>query len=265
MIATLSILWSMLAASIRGQMQYRFNFIVGVLSGMFFSGIGIIFVWALLETFTSLGSWSFVEIALLYGLRLTAHGTYLMFFSSMYRIDDFVRDGGYDRLLVRPIHPILQLMTTEFRVAVIGDFIGGVAILTAALMMQGIEWTPSLALLLVGAIIGGALIDGAFQVLPASLTFRYIESWPSRVIFDDIFSRFGNYPIHIFGNIAERILTFVVPVAFVAWLPVATMLEKPTFMPSWAGWLSVPIGIVAFALAIKVFARSSRHYQSSGH
>lgn len=263
--STVAILWSMLTASIRGQMQYRFNFVIGVLSGMFFSGIGIIFVWALLETFTSLGDWSFAEIALLYGLRLTAHGTYLMFFSSFIRIDDFVRDGGYDRLLVRPMHPILQLMSTEFRVTVIGDFIGGVAILTAALTLQDIEWTPSLLLLLIGAIMGGALIDGAFQVLPASLTFKYIESWPSRVIFDDIFSRFGNYPIHIFGRIAERMLTFVVPVAFVAWLPVATMLDKPTFMPGWAGWLSVPIGIVAFALALMVFERSSRHYQSSGH
>ena len=265
MISTVAVLRSMLSASLRGQMQYRFNFIIGVLSGLFFSGIGIIFVWALLETFTSLGGWSFTEIALLYGLRLTAHGTYLMFFSSFIRIDDFVRDGGYDRLLVRPIHPLLQLMTTKFRVTVIGDFIGGVAILIAALMLQDIIWSPAVVLLLLGAIIGGALIAGAFQVLPASLTFKYIESWPSRVIFDDIFSRFGNYPIHIFGEVTKRILTFVVPVAFVAWLPVATILDKPTFMPAWAGWLSVPIGIMVFTIAILVFVRSSRHYQSSGH
>lgn len=263
--STAAILWSMLTASIRGQMQYRFNFAIGILSGLFFQGIGIIFVWALLETFSSLGGWSFTEIALLYGLRLSAHGTYLMFFSSFIRIDDLVRDGGYDRLLVRPMHPMLQLMTTEFRVTVIGDFVGGIAILTTALMLQDIPWTPALVLLLIGATIGGALIDGAFQILPASLTFRFIESWPSRVILDDIFSRFGNYPIHIFGQIAERVLTFVVPVAFVAWLPVATLLGKPTFMPGWAGWFSVPIGIVAFTIAILIFIRNSRGYQSSGH
>lgn len=262
---TVALLWHMVTASIRGQMQYRFNFVVGVLSGMFFQGIGIVFVWALLETFTSLGGWSFAEIALLYGLRLSAHGTYLIFFSSFMNVDNMVREGSYDRLLVRPIHPMFQLMFTEFRVTVIGDFIGGIVILTAALTLQDIAWSPSLVLLLFGAIIGGAMIDGAFQILPASMTFKYIESWPSRVIFDDIFSRFGNYPIHIFGQVLERVLTFVVPVAFVAWLPTATLLGKPTFMPAWAGWLSVPIGIVAFMAAILVFVRSSRHYQSSGH
>lgn len=263
--SSVALLWTLVTASIRGQMQYRLNFIIGVLSGMLLQGIGIVFVWAILETFTSLGGWNFAEIALLYGLRLTAHGTYMMFFSSFIRIDDFVRDGGYDRLLVRPIHPMLQLMTTEFRVTVIGDFIGGIVILAAALTLQDIAWSPSLVLLLIGVIIGGAMIDGAFQILPASMTFKYIESWPSRVIFDDIFSRFGNYPIHIFGQVLERVLTFIVPVAFVAWLPVATLLDKPTFLPVWAGWLSVPIGIVVFTFALTVFARSSRHYQSSGH
>lgn len=262
--STLSLCWHLVTASIRGQMQYRLNFVIGVLSGMFFQGIGIVFVWAILETFSSLGGWSFTDIALLYGLRLTAHGAYLMFFSNLFSIDTLVREGQYDRLLVRPIHPMLQLMFSNFRITVIGDLAGGLAILIAAMTAQSMHWTATNVLLIITAIVGGALIDGAFQILPASLTFRYIESWPSRVIFDDIFSRFGNYPLNIFGQASERLLTFLVPVAFVAWLPVATLLGKPTFMPAWAGWLSVPIGVVVFAIAIVVFVRSSRHYQSSG-
>lgn len=262
--STIALCWHLVTASIRGQMQYRLNFVIGVLSGMFFQGIGIVFVWAILETFDSIGDWEFRDIALLYGLRLTAHGVYLTFFSSFFSIDDMVREGRYDRLLVRPIHPLLQLMFSEFRVTVIGDLVGGLAILVAALTLHDTAWTPAHALLLLGAVIGGALIDGAFQVLPASLSFRFIESWPARVIFDDIFSRFGNYPVNIFGQVAERLLTFIVPLAFVAWLPVATLLGKPTFLPAWAGWLSLPIGAGAFAVAIVVFLKESRQYQSSG-
>lgn len=261
---SVTLCWHLVTASIRGQMQYRLNFVIGVLSGLFFQGIGIVFVWAILETFTSLGGWSFSEIALLYGMRLTSHGLYLTFFSSFYSIDDMVREGRYDRLLVRPIHPLLQLMFTDFRIAVLGDLMGGIAILSAALMWEDIQWTPVMVLLLLAAILGGAMIDGAFQVLPASLSFRYIESWPARVIFDDVFTRFGNYPVHIFGVAAERVLTFVVPLAFVAWLPAATLLGKPTFLPEWVGWLSLPIGILVFTIAIATFIRGSRGYQSSG-
>jgi ABC-2 type transport system permease protein len=264
MITTIGLLWHLVTASIRGQMQYRLNFVIGVLSGLFFQGIGIVFVWAILETFTSLGGWSFTEIALLYGLRLTAHGLYLTFFSNFFSIDEMVREGRYDRLLVRPIHPLLQLMFSEFRITVLGDLLGGIAILAAALSLHEIDWTPAKVLLIVGAIVGGAMIDGAFQILPASFAFRYIETWPARVIFDDIFSRFGNYPANIFGYVTERMLTFFIPLAFVAWLPAATLLHKPTYLPSWAGWLSLPIGITVFATAILMFIRNSRQYQSSG-
>lgn len=264
MMATLSLCWKLITASIRGQMQYRLNFVIGVLSGAFFQGIGIVFIWALLQTFESFGSWTFKEIALLYGLRLTAHGLYLTFFSSFYSIDDKVREGQYDRLLVRPIHPMLQLMFSEFRIAVIGDLIGGTAILIAALVLVDIAWTPANILLMIFAIIGGAMLDCSFQILPASLTFRFIESWPARTIFDDIFTRFGNYPVDIFGASMQRLLTFVIPLAFVAWLPAAALLNKPTGIPAWAGWLSLPLGMITMGIAVTVFLRASRGYQSSG-
>lgn len=264
MIQTLSLCWHMATASIRGQMQYRASFIVGVLSGMFFQGLGIVMIWAILDTFSVIGDWSFGEIAMLYGMRLTAHGLYLIFFSSIFSIDDLVREGGFDRLLVRPIHPILQLMFTEFRITVLGDLAGGLAILIAAVNLVDVDWTTANITLIVLAIFGGAMIDGAFQILPASLTFKYIESMPARVVFDDLFSRFGNYPVDIFGSIATKILTFLIPLAFVAWLPVASVLHKPTFLPPWTGWLSLPIGMIAMTLALWVFVRSSRSYQSSG-
>lgn len=261
---TIRLCWQLVLASIRGQMQYRLNFVIGVLSGMFFQSINLVFIWAILETFPSLGGWNFREIALLYGIRLTAHGLYLVFFSEMFAIDNMVREGGYDRLLIRPIHPMLQLMFGQFRITVLGDLFGGMAILTAAFMSLGVEWTPELALLLIFAIAGGAMIDGAFQILPASLSFRYLDTWPARVVFDDIFSRYGNYPVNIFGAITERVLTFVIPMAFVAWLPAATLLNKPTFLPLWTGWLGLPIGAVLFWVAITTFMSASRSYQSSG-
>jgi ABC-2 type transport system permease protein len=130
---TLSICWSLIRASVRGQMQYRASFLMEVAAGMAYQSMGFVFIWAILSRFQSLGGWGLSEIALLYGMRLTAHGLYLLFFSNVFRIDDFVREGGYDRFLVRPIPPLLQLMFSTVRVTVVGDFIGGVVILVAAL------------------------------------------------------------------------------------------------------------------------------------
>lgn len=262
---TVAICWSLVRASVRGQMQYRVSFLMEVLAGMAYQAIGIIFIWAILARFQSLGGWGLSEIALLYGMRLTAHGLYMLFFSSFFRIDDFVREGGLDRYLVRPLPPLLQLMFSSIRVTVLGDFFGGLVILVAALTQVEIAWTAANVVLLGLALIGGALIDGAFQVGPAALTFRFLESWTLRVIFDDIFSRFGNYPTSILDRPVRNVLTFIVPMAFMAYLPAATLLERETYLPGWSGWLAPVVGVVAFAVALWAFTRASRGYQSAGH
>jgi ABC-2 type transport system permease protein len=262
---TLSICWSLVWASIRGQMQYRVSFLMEVAAGLAYQSVGFLFIWAILARFQSLGGWSLGEIALLYGMRLSAHGLYMLFFSSFFRIDDFVREGGYDRLLVRPTPPLLQLMFTSVRVTVLGDFFGGVIILGASLTRVDIDWTPANVVLLVLVLIGGALIDGAFQVGPAALTFRFLESWTLRVIFDDIFSRFGSYPTSILDRPVRNVLTFILPMAFMAYLPAAALLGRDTYLPVWFGWLAPVVGVVAFGLALWLFVRASRGYQSSGH
>lgn len=265
MISTLSTCWTLIRASVRGQMQYRVSFLMEVLAGLAYQSLGIVFIWAILSRFQSIGGWGLSEIAMLYGMRLSGHGLYLLFFSNLFRIDDFVREGGYDRFLVRPIPPLLQLMFSTIRITVLGDFLGGMVILGVALTRVDIDWSPAHVLLLVLAVIGGALIDGAFQIGPAALAFRFLESWTLRVIFDDIFSRFGNYPTSILGMPVRNVLTFIVPMAFMAYLPAATLLGRETHLPVWAGWLTPVVGIVAFGLALWLFVRASRGYQSSGH
>lgn len=260
----LSLCWSLIRASVRGQMQYRLSFLLDVLGGMFFQGIGIVFVWALLSQFQAVGGWALAEVAMLYGFRLTAHGLYMVPFSQVYSIDQTVRDGTWDRFLVRPMPAFLQLMFSAMRVTVIGDLVGGLAILIAAMSRLDIDWTPEKAAMLVLGLLGGAMVDGAFQIGSASFTFRFLDTMPLRIIFDDTFSRFGNYPLSMMNRGAQMFLTWIVPMAFIAYLPVASILGKRTIFPGWLGWLAFPMGALFFAAAVWLFLRSSRNYQSSG-
>lgn len=264
MTGTISMCWALVRASVRGQMQYRASFLLDILSGAFFQGLGIVFVWALLSQFQAIGGWTLNEVAMLYGFRLTAHGLYLVWFSQIFSIDQQVIDGTWDRFLVRPIHPFFQLMFSNMRITVLGDLISGVAILVAAISRLSIDWSPQHMALLVCGLIGGAMIDGAFQIGPASLTFRFLDTMPLRIIFDDTFSRFGNYPLSMMNRAAQMVLTWIVPMAFIAYLPVASLLGKQTVFPKWLGWIALPMGALFFIGSIMLFVRASRHYQSSG-
>jgi len=79
--------------------------------------------------------------------------------------------------------------------------------------------------------------------------------------------RFGSYPLHIFGDLARFVLTFGVPVAFIAYLPSTVLLGR-------TGELSVHpalaygaplVGAALFGAAYLFWRSQIPHYQSSGH
>ena len=101
---------------------------------------------------------------------------------------------------------------------------------------------------------------------PAALAFRTLDSFPLRWFFDDLFSRFGGYPLSIFGAGARVALMWIVPVGFVAWLPASALLGKADELPfpGWLAWCSPLLGVALMATATWLFVCESRHYQSSG-
>jgi ABC-2 type transport system permease protein len=247
-------------------MQYRLNFLLEVGFGLIFQSIGFIFVWVVIGQFDALGGWSLNEITLLYGLRLASHGIWLLFFSRLFSIDFQVRMGEYDRMLLRPMPAMLQLMFGSFRIAALGDFLGGAVLLGIGLTVVDINWTIAKVGFLVAALIGGAMLDGAFQLGPAALTFRFLDSWPLRMLFDSMFSRFAGYPVSMFDRPAKFLVTYLVPLAFMSWAPATILLERTSELPfaTWIAWCSPLVGVVLLAIAFKLFIGESKHYQSAG-
>lgn len=121
----LGITLAVLAAAFRGQMQYRMNFVLQVTFGLGYQGTGFVFNWVVLDRFQALAGWSLGQIAFLYGLRLTTHGLFVILFGRLSALDQQVREGKFDRYLIRPLPPLLQVMATEVRVSAIGDALGG--------------------------------------------------------------------------------------------------------------------------------------------
>jgi len=247
-------------------MQYRLNFLVDVGFGLVYQSVGFLFIWIVVGKFETLGGWGLTEIALLYGMRLVAHGLWVVNFSRLYSIDRTVRQGEFDRMLIRPMPVMLQLMYSQFRIATLGDLLGGTVLLTVALARVDIDWTPAKVILLVAAVIGGAMLDGAFQLGPAALTFRTLESRPLRFLFDDMFSLFGGYPTSVFQAFPRVFLTYIIPVAWMAWVPATVLLARTDELPfpAWVAWCSPLLGMILLALAMWYFLRESSHYQSSG-
>ncbi|ARQ72671.1 ABC transporter permease [Streptomyces marincola] len=257
----------LLGAAWRAEMQYRGNLLMNVLGGLCYQGAGLAFIWAVLDRFGNLGGWTLGEIVFLYGLRLAAHGVWVVPGHQLIFVDQVVVEGEYERYLVRPAPPLLQLLTRRFRPIALGDLAGGLALLAIAGTQVPVDWSVPAVAFLILAVFGGAMVEASAQLTASALVFRLLKTMPIKMLIDGLFNEFGNYPMKIFGPAARFGLTFVFPLAFVAYFPSTALLNRTgeLSVPSAVAWFSPLVGFVLLFLAYRFWCRQSRHFQSSGH
>lgn len=262
-----SLLKTLAGASIRSELQYRANAISSIVGGILFQITGFIVVWIIAARFGQIGGWGLAELTFLYGMRLTSHGIFYACFSQMFELDTVVVRGEFDRYLVRPLPPLVQLFTRKLRINAFGDLLGGTALLIAASSGANVDWSPLAVLYLILAVIGGGLVEGAVQTTLGSLSFRFLQTLSFRASVNEIFNLYGNYPNVIFPAALRNVLTFVLPIAFVAFFPASILLnrEGDLSVPVWLATAAPLVGVLLFVIAVRIWNSQSRNYQSSGN
>ena len=257
----------MWAAGLRSGLQYRTDFVLMILMGLIRQGIGFVLIWVILSRFESLAGWTLGEVAFLYGLRLMMHGLVGLLTGDIWSLQYMVRQGEFDRYLVRPVRPLLQLLIERVPMTAFGDLLGGLMLFVAANTLVSLLWTPQALLYLLLALAGGTLIELAIRLLIVSFCFRVLSVNGLMMIVDGFFSDFGTYPLSIFNATLQFLLTFGIPVAFMAYFPAVVLLGRTGELqvhPIFA--YGAPLaGVLWMAVALVVFHREMRNYQSAGH
>ncbi len=264
--ASLGIYRRLLGARLRGDFQYRTSFLL-VLGGQVLvttaevAGIAVIF-----GQVDSLAGWTFVEVALLYGLSSLAFGLADLFASQAGLAARHIKAGTFDQFLIRPLGTLLQLSAMEFALRRLGRCVPPTVVLVIALPRLGIDWTFLDVLLVPVALTSGAAIYGAIWVLTSSVAFWTIETQEIANTFTYGGSTLSAYPIDLFAGALRRIVVFVVPLAFVAYLPASELLDKPLpfGLPPGTGWAAPVVAAVLVAAAAALWRLAIRHYRSTG-
>lgn len=267
-IALVRICLSLLAANIRGELQYRANFVIMMVTGLVWDGTAFVVIWVTLSRFHTIGGWTLGELAFLYGLLLfTGSVTTLVFsFSQGGAFEWLVREGRFDRYLVRPLPPLLQLIMSRVHVPILGSMLGGATLFLVANSMVRVDWSVGMVAYLLLALAGCCLLNAAIHLFGAALVFRFLSTGMILSVIGD-FSRYGNYPLKIYQAPVRLALTFVLPLAFMGYFPAAVLLNRPgeLSVPPLVAYLAPLAGVLWFVPAYLVFQREMRQYQSAGH
>jgi ABC-2 type transport system permease protein len=238
-----------------------------VLAGAAYQGSGFAFVWALLHTFGTVAGWGLGQIAFLYGMRLLSHALWLVTMDGVGQADYAIREGHLDRMLLRPANPLVQLATYTRSLLPFGDLAMAIIVFGIALTAVDVDWSAGAVAFLVLAVVGGAFLEASVVVLMAGLSVRVLDTWAYRVMMLDAIDTLGSYPLSVFGTGVQRVLTYVLPIAFIAFLPASVVLGRTgqLAVPAWLGLLSPLVGLGLFALAYRFWRHQLRGYQGVGH
>jgi ABC-2 type transport system permease protein len=257
----------LLGATWRSMRVHRVNLILTFLGSAALQGTQLAFIGVLLGAFGTIAGWGVAEVAFLYGLRLTAHGVCTINFGQHRASAAVVRDGDWDRYLLRPAAPLMQLLTRYFSPGTIGDLVLGVVILGAAAARLDVPWSAWTVLYVALAAIGGGLVEAGLQIGISGLDFRMGPTTRVKDTIDRVLTDFGAYPMTIFGTAGTWLLTFLLPLAFMAYLPATVVLghTEELVVPLWLAQASPAAGPLALVAGVVAFRRLSRHYSSPGH
>ena len=256
----------LLAARIRADWQYRTSFVLFALAQGLITLLDFLVIAVLFDQVPQLGGWTLSEVAFLYGLASLAFSLSDVFISQVENVATLIREGSFDRLLIRPLGPLVQISAEFFALRRLGRVLQSVAVLTLAISWLEVEWDLGRAALTVVAIASGAVIFGALFVLTSSIAFWVVGSLEVANAFTYGGQLLAQYPLSILGEWLRRFVIYVLPLGFVAYLPAVLILGKPgsADVPRWLGYAS-PVAAALLAVAARaVWWTAIRHYRSTG-
>lgn len=257
----LNLYWYFLLQRFKILMEYRVNFLIGATSTIFLQAASLLTIWVVMRQIPNLNGWSFDEVLLIYGLITLSKSINHMFADNLWTIGRaYIRTGGFDRFLVRPIDPLFHLLADRFCHDGIGNFLVGSVLVAKSSAALGIAWTPANLLYLVVAVLSGGLIFIALNLLTCVSAFWIMDSVPvTRVVFDN--HLFAQYPLTIYPRAIGIWLTWLIPYGFASFYPASHLLGRDIGLLAWLGPVVALILIVA---AYRFWLFGLQHYSGTG-
>ncbi|WP_030206026.1 ABC transporter permease [Streptomyces sp. NRRL S-87] len=251
---------------VRSTMAYRASFALAATGSAVLNALDFVAISIMFRHVDGLGGFSLPEVALLYGTSSVSLGLADLLLGNSERVGARIRDGSLDTMLVRPVPVFAQLAADRFALRRVGRISQGLGVLVWALTAVDVAWTPGRVLLVPVMVVAGAAIFAA--VFVAGAAFQFVAGDAAEV--QNSFTYGGTtmlqYPPGVFARELVRGVTFVVPLAFVNWVPALHVLGRPdpVGLPGWAAYASPVVAVVALVPASLAWRAGVRAYRSTG-
>lgn len=217
--------------------------------------------------FGQINGWDYGQLAFLYGISVISHALSMIFFVQGWFMGWYVIEGDFDRYLTRPLGVMYQFFFTNINVFGLTDLIPGIVVFIYGCIKTGFCFTPLNILALLGMLIGATLIRGGLYLLLGSTSFYTKSPMDFGQYTQEMMDKTTMYPISMYPEIMQFILTFIIPVGWVSFYPVSGLLgvENNNFIGLGNCAITLLVGLIVIAVAGLYFNMGLRKYESAGN
>lgn len=236
-------------------MEYKASFLVSSIF-MFVNNGFFLVIWATIFNANgkSLNGINFDTILYLWSLPVIGYGFAYFFFGGVVNINKYIISGAMDSYMIQPKHPLLNVLTSKCNFSAFGDLAYGVVL--------GVIVTKGNLLNLMFLILIG-IFSGIFYIA-SDIIIRSISVWLgdtetiAKTYTNNFLIQFSIYPEQLFGGILKFILYTLVPVGYMAYMPINLLVKFDI------GQLGIVLltGMLYMTLAIFIFNKAMTKYES---
>lgn len=246
-------------------LQSKVDFLMG-LFGFFFTQIsGILFLYLVFEQIPDLQGWSLEQLVFIYGFAQIPRGIDHLFTDNIWMVAwRLVINGDFDRYMLRPMNVFFQVIAEKLQPDALGELLVG-TILVVYSSIKGVVVLDAVHIaLFVVSVLAGALIYTSIKLLFASLAFWVKRSGPFLQLAYEM-AEFAKYPTEIYAKALRFVITWIIPFAFVAYLPAGYFLGAGAGNHMGVIAIECAIAAVFWLIAYTVFHKGINIYESAGN
>jgi ABC-2 type transport system permease protein len=248
---------------IKSSMEYKESFIMVTIGSFISTFLAFAGVWLLLDKFNIIDEWDIHVVTLTSGIAIFCHAITEMFGRGFDHFYKLVRQGNFDRIIVRPRSILLQVASSNFEVTKIGRLLLSILLLIIGIIKINVEWNILNIFILILMILGSAVIFTGIIILKAAFSFWTIEGIEIMNILSDGGRKLSQYPINIYDKWFAFIFTYIIPFGLINYFPLLYLLDNTSTIP--IIYAFTPLYAILFIFpCLWIWKRGMKRYASTG-
>lgn len=241
-------------------MEYKTSFLLSCIGQFLISFNVFLGMYFMFRRFSSVEGFTYNEVLLCFGITLMEFSLAESVARGFDNFDYMIKQGEFDRIMVRPRNEILQVLGSRIEFSRIGRILQAIVMFSYGFIVSEVHWTCQKVLTVLLMLIGGTIVFSGVFLIYASICFFTIEGLEFMNIFTDGAREYGKYPVSIYGKRILQLCTFVVPYALIQYYPLLYLLDRGK-----AYYSLFPVLACLFILpCLLLWKIGVRHYTSCG-